>query len=365
MKTLFLMDFQADNRLSMDVYSRGLTSALEVFFPEKITIEEFTPRFTGNVQNIWAMRLARYFQYPSQIPKKYDGIIHIVDQGYGHLLHHLRNQKVVITTHDIIPLLRWRNRIPSIKPGFPPILNLSSFQAMKKADHIIAVSNNTKNDIVRFLNCDPDKITVIHSGVDPIFNPDISPQSLIFIQDNYRLDPSKKKILISGSQFYKNNETVLRVVSQLIKLTNDRMQLIKIGSPSKEWDHLTKKYQLEGNIRNIGYVPRDELPGLYQSADLLFFPSLYEGFGWPPLEAMACGTPVVASSAGSLSEILGSVIPLFHPLDVNGFVDQIIHVLYDNNYRQSLVEKGLIHSSKFNWATTAMKTLEVYEKVLV
>jgi glycosyltransferase involved in cell wall biosynthesis len=362
MKTLLLLDYLEDARMSMDIYGHGLALALRSNLSHKIQVDEFIPRKLAGANGRWGMRYARYFSYPRQLPQIKDGVCHIIDQGYGHLLHSLKDRKTVVTVHDLIPILRWKGRIPGVKPGFPPIFNLFSFHALRKADHLIAVSENTKKDLVRWIGCDPNRISVIHSGIATIFQAgSLSSKPL---PDLFNLDPNKRKILISGSQFYKNNETALKIFSRLKMTFPEQIQLIKIGHSSPEWVELVNKYHLENDVQNLGPVSRELLPQLYQSVDLLLFPSLYEGFGWPPLEAMACGTPVVASSAASLPEVLGNAMPLYDPFDVKGFTDEITRILRNQDYRQLLIEKGFEQSSKYKWAETALKTIAVYEKVL-
>jgi glycosyltransferase involved in cell wall biosynthesis len=117
------------------------------------------------------------------------------------------------------------------------------------------------------------------------------------------------------------------------------------------------------DARCLGVVPRAELPNLYNAVDCLLFPSLYEGFGWPPLEAMACATPVVASNAASLPEVIGEAGLLCAPGDDEGLARAMQAVLTDEGLRQSLVEKGLARARQFTWEETARKTLEVYERV--
>lgn len=364
MNSLLLFDFLEDLRLSMDIYGHDLASALRSYPSHNVQVDEFIPKKPSRANGRWGMRYARYFSYPRQLPKNGGVIFHIIDQGYGHLLHSLKGRKTVVTVHDLIPILRWKGKLPGIKPGFLPIFNLYSFHALRKADHLIAVSNNTKMDLVRWVGYDPDRISVIYSGIDPIFRETNLSAEKMPRSNLFNMEPSKKRILISGSQFYKNNETALKIFARLKTSFPEQIQLIKIGYSSNDWFDLVAKYHLENDVINLGPISREQLPQLYHLVDLLLFPSLYEGFGWPPLEAMTCGTPVVTSSAFSLQEILGDAVPFYDPYDVMGYVDEITRIFCDTDYRQNLIEKGYNQASKYNWAETASKTIAVYEKLL-
>jgi glycosyltransferase involved in cell wall biosynthesis len=166
-----------------------------------------------------------------------------------------------------------------------------------------------------------------------------------------------------GSQIYKNQSGALRAFARLRVIYPGSLELLKTGVSNPEWSNGVEQLGLGEHARCLGVVPRAELPNLYNAVDCLLFPSLYEGFGWPPLEAMACGTPVVASNAASLPEVIGEARLLCAPGDDECLARAMHAVLTDEGLRQSLVEKGLARARQFTWEETARKTLEVYERV--
>ena len=171
-------------------------------------------------------------------------------------------------------------------------------------------------------------------------------------------------VLIMGSQIYKNQTGALRAFAQLRQIFQKPLRLLKIGLPNEEWRGAVHQFGLSETARCLGIIQRDKLPDLYNSVDCLLFPSLYEGFGWPPLEAMACGTPVIASNAASLKEVIGDAGLMCGPQDNKGLAEAMKAVFTNNQLRQDLIERGFKRARLFTWEKTAQKTFEVYERVL-
>jgi glycosyltransferase involved in cell wall biosynthesis len=147
------------------------------------------------------------------------------------------------------------------------------------------------------------------------------------------------------------------------------VKLIKVGSPEylghlEQLKQLTYELSLEGSVLFLDHPPEEDLVALYNLAALFVFPSLYEGFGLPPLEAMACGTPVVCSHAASLPEVVGDAALMVDPYDVDGLAAAMERVLRDADLRQDLRERGLARASQFTWERTARQTVAVYREVL-
>lgn len=366
---IWFHDFKADNRLSMEVYADELFRAIEENGSGRFQVDSFRPepmpwprRLSGH--DLMRMRLSRYVTYPWQAHRHQRQLNHILDHGYGHLVYAVRPGRTVVTVHDLIPLVRWRGGIPGLSPGRKPWLNLLSLRGLRLATRLIAVSENTRRDLIRFCNCAPDRIDVVYHGVDPFFKPYGLSQKLLLRRE---LDlPSEigtQIVLVSGSQWYKNHTGALKAFARLLTTSRIPMQLIKIGAPTMEWARTVRELGLEEATRCLGIVPHHELPKVFNSADCLLFPSFYEGFGWPPLEAMACGVPVVASNTSSLPEVIGDAGLMCPPNDYDGLAQAIYNVLTNDYVRQMLVERGLARARQFTWEKTAQQTLAVYHRM--
>ena len=232
---------------------------------------------------------------------------------------------------------------------------------IKRASHIIAVSQSTKNDLVNYLNIPEAKISVIYNGVDHnIFKP-----HPVRLRQPY--------ILRVGSERRRKNLGRLFESFARLKLEFPELKLIKVGSPGRSerfrdetMETLSRLgLRLARDVIFVGYISEPQLADYYCSAVLLAYPSLYEGFGLPPLEAMACGCPVVTSSTSSLPEVVGDAGIMVNPYDSYSLVQAMRQLFTDNELRDNLIRKGLEQSKKFSWEKTAELTQQVYNKVAI
>jgi glycosyltransferase involved in cell wall biosynthesis len=360
---LFLRDFPQDKRLSMDIYADSMAASIREFFSSDFSVREYTPRLPGWAQHFGGLRSGRFVLYPLQAMGQKSSLYHIIEHGYAHLMPFVDPKRTIVTAHDLMPLLRWKGRIKNISPGRMPLLAMISLSALKQAAHIIAVSNNTRDDLIELLGCDPNKITVIYSGIDPLFRPFTAAEKKLHIIPDISNDPAVKKVMISGSAFYKNNETALKTISQLKTIYPHKIQVVKTGLKTAEWDRCVDRYGLANEVIDLGIVSRQDMAAVYNNVDVLLFPSLYEGFGWPPLEAMACETPVVCSNAASLPEVVGDAGIMLDPYDYLGFAHAIRRLFTERGYRQLLVDKGISRVKSYTWEKTAAQTIEIYRNV--
>ncbi|BEI32941.1 hypothetical protein PHIN5_03090 [Polynucleobacter sp. HIN5] len=231
----------------------------------------------------------------------------------------------------------------------------------KYAKHIIAISESTRNDLIKYCGCDPKKITVIYYGLGREFRV-FSEEEKITARKNFGFQKDGKFILITGHQFYKNHATAIKIFDELAEIFPN-LFLVKSGENTEDWKRHTEASNYKDRIFNVFLKPSD-MPALYNSVDCLLFPSLYEGFGWPPVEAMACGTPVVSSNTSSLPEAVGSSGLMADPDDISAFTKHIKKLLLEKPYHDSQIERGLQHSQKFHWEINAKKTRIVYQKIL-
>lgn len=265
----------------------------------------------------------------------------------------------VVNIHDLTYLVQ-----PEACPNLASRLYARYMFKMtaKKAARIITGSEYTKKDIVKHLGVAPGRVTVIYNGVDSFFRP---------AGEGSEAEKVAGKYGVTGDFiFYVGNHGVNKNLKRLLeafsRLKRKDCQLILAGKTDprrKPLYDLVGTLGLEGRARFIGAVPEEDLRYLYSMAKLFVFPSLQEGFGLPPLEAMACGTPVAASTATSLPEVVGDAGVTFDPEDVDAMANAIELVLGSNGLREELSEKGLERAKKFSWKTAAEKTLKVYEEV--
>jgi len=272
------------------------------------------------------------------------------------------NIKMVVTMHDMIAFL-----YPEIWPG------ISGFRIRKyiklstqRADAILTISNWAKKDIVRILDVPKDKIKVIYNGINKkLFKPipGLSLQRLV--KRKYAI--RKKFILTVGPLgARKNHHRLIDAYSILPKCIREDYQLIVTGEKKGTYNNLLKKVRKTCPADDIvftGFIPEKEMPMVINAASLFIFPSLYEGFGIPLLEAMACGTPILASNISSIPEVAGDAALLFDPYNINEMANAIDKAINDKDLRQKLVRKGFKQIKKYSWENTAKEILGVFEEV--
>lgn len=227
---------------------------------------------------------------------------------------------------------------------------------------IIAISEFTKSDLVGFLGISPEKITVVPLGVDTgIFKPMQGSEE--YLKNRFALEGDY--ILHVGTLENRKNILPLLDAFGLIRNQHPQLKLVLAGSPGKGFEQILEKMQrsgLEKSIRCLGYLESDQdLPYLYSGASAFVFPSLYEGFGLPVLEAFACGTPVAASNCTSIPEVAGDAALLFDPQKPDDMAEKILRILEAPDLVQALKEKSKTRVGAYTWAETAKKTLRIYK----
>lgn len=277
-----------------------------------------------------------------------------------HLLPRLNRVKTVFTLHDLIfrlypethkPLNRW-------------FLTRAMPQFLRSANAVIAVSKNTKRDAVRFYDLDEAKIHVIYEGVNPRFCP-APAEDVARVRRTHGLP--ERFILSLGTFEPRKNLTVLLEAYQHLLDQGSELRLVIAGKKGWLYRGFFERLHdlgLEDQLVFPGFVPEADLPALYSAAEMFVFPSLYEGFGLPVLEAMACGTAVVSSNAASLPEVAGDAALMVDPHSVGDLVQAISTLSENENLRQELEAKGQRQAKKFSWEKTARETLDVYQSVL-
>lgn len=269
----------------------------------------------------------------------------------------------VVTLHDLIYYL-----YPKACPGRAAYhyarVMIGRAARNSNTKRIITVSNFSKAEIVKHLGVGPEKVVVIHNGVSDIYRPETDTGRLEEVVSKYNIDGGYI-LYVGNHQERKNLEGIIEAYARLM-MKRDFLLVIAGKKESKKRSIYGKAQGmgLGDRVRFIGEVPENELPALYSAASLFVFPSFYEGFGLPPLESMACGTPVVTSNATSLPEVVGEAALKVDPGDPGELSTAMERVLSSGDLRAELSERGIERAARFSWEEAAKKTLQVYNEVL-
>jgi glycosyltransferase involved in cell wall biosynthesis len=316
--------------------------------------------YARRIDSAWA----RYVAYPRSIRGRRAGAFHILDHGYSQLIRSLDRERTVITCHDVIPLLASEGVIPIDVPATVARTFKLRMTHLAKARVVIAISAATRATLERYTPVSSDRIVVIPYGINPAFT------RLDGARGSRRksagMDHASKVVLqVATKGRYKNTPVLLKAFAQLRARISDAT-LVRIGAPFyPDESALAEKLGITTAIRHVGAVSDDRvLAEWYSAADVLAFPSLWEGFGWPPLESMACGTPVVASEIPAIREVVGDAGVLVSPDDPSAMAAAVERVVTDASWSRSLSSKGLERAARFTWANAAARTLAVYESLV-
>src|SRR6185312_7299709 len=367
LEVAILHNYRDAQQPSMRLYAERLGEAL---LRRDVRVTRVRP--PGVVPAAWRRRSAawnkvdgyvgRFAVYPRLIQNLRADIVHVVDHGQGYLVAGLDGRRTVVTCHDVILLALASGRIGMARvPQVALQLFRISLEVMKGAAVVVADSTQTKRDLVDLVRVDPAKVIVIHPGLNQQFAPDRSRGQAL----RRRLEMGDGPVMLQiGRGFYKNVGTVLRVLRRLRDGGIDA-RVARVGPPLSGDDRaLAERLGVFPALVELGALRDSELPALYNAVDLLLFPSLYEGFRWPPREAVASGTPVVCSRAGSLDEIVGEAALTADPEDVEALAWHAGAALTDGKVRAALVERGQAHAARFSWDRTAVQMMGVYRDLL-
>ncbi|MDD3245399.1 MAG: glycosyltransferase family 1 protein [Methanosarcina sp.] len=270
-----------------------------------------------------------------------------------------KNQKYVITIHDLIQML-FPKEVPVgsylIRKFFLP-------RTLDLAEKIITDSNCTKQDLLKYFKINEDKIIVIPLAANDKFKL-LDSKEITIIKTKYQLN--YPFIFYVGTFSPRKNIPTLIKAFYNLKSKNIEHKLVFVGKKGNMYDKiigLVSELNLNNNVIFIENVPSEDLPALYNAADLFVYPSLYEGFGLPPLEAMACGCPVITSSTSSLPEVVGDAGIMVDPYDIDGLADSMYKVLTNEGLSKNMSKNGLDRAKMFSWEKCAEETLKVYEEV--
>lgn len=274
----------------------------------------------------------------------------------------LPQTKTIVTVHDLSFV-----RVPdAASPRLRAYLNYVVPRSVRKATHVIADSQATKNDLIELYGLSDQEITVLLSGIDAKFRPINNGDELITIRNKYKMPDMPYIFTIGTVQPRKNYSRLIRAL-KLLRDTGFDVQLVIAGGKGWLEDEMYRtldETQMHDYVQLIGFADDADVPVLYSGAACVAFPSLYEGFGFPVLEGMACGTPVVTSNVSSLPEVAGDAALMVDPYSVEAIADAIEKVLTDSALREQMIEKGYAQAKRFTWEKSARELQSIYKSVL-
>ncbi|MDV4149511.1 glycosyltransferase family 1 protein [Clostridium sp. AL.422] len=287
-------------------------------------------------------------------------LYHVPQNGVG--LYTNINCHKAITLHDIIPL-----RMPeTVSERYLYIFNNELPKIINDCDGILTVSEFSKQDIAKEFNFPEEKIFVTHLAAEDIYRPLDKCQCKEIIKNEYNIEDDFI-LYVGGFSPRKNIVGLIEAFSLLSKGVKKNLKLVITGKKGISYNIYKKRaidLHIENDVIFTDFIPLEKLPIFYNASKLLAYPSFYEGFGLPPLEAMACGTPVISSNVTSLSEVCSESALLINPYNIDELKNSIETVLKDDLLRKEMIKKGLMQSSKYSWNITAESTVQAYEKII-
>lgn len=332
-----------------------------LFMPDKCSTDiDFNSNFTvrniteNNGNSFWAE-----VNIPNILHHNEVELYHVPQNGIG--LPMDKPCKMVITLHDIIPY-----KMPeTVGPSYLKIFLEQIPKIISQCDGIITVSNFSKEDIMKEFDYPGEKIFVTHLAPEDIYKPKDKRLSKELVKKLYGIEDDYI-LYIGGFSPRKNILGLIEAFSKVVLKFRRNIKLVIAGKKGISYERYRNKAESLGILDKVifpDFIPIEHLPFLYSAAELFTYPSFYEGFGLPPVEAMACGTPVIASNTTSIPEIIGNNAILINPWDTDELFEAMLRVLEDSSLKESLINKGFIRSSELSWNSTALQTIKAYNKI--
>jgi glycosyltransferase involved in cell wall biosynthesis len=268
-----------------------------------------------------------------------------------------------VTIHDCIHL-----RFPEYLPSkLAHVYAQASMRvATRKAARLLTVSQASKRDILHFFDVPDDRIVVVPNGIDERFLRPPDAEQVDRVRQRFQLD-GPFALYVGNIKPHKNVDRLIEAFSRARGRGLTGLRLIIIGDELSKYPglrHAVHRHRLDKDVRFLGFQPIETLSVFYRLAQVFVFPSLYEGFGLPPLEAMACGTPVVTSKVSSMPEVAGGAALLVDPADADSIAEGMVRAATDQALRTDLVTRGLARAREFSWAESVRRIHAVYMEVL-
>lgn len=304
----------------------------------------------------------RFFQqhyFPNNLENEKIDIYHVPQNGIG--LSENINCLKFVTVHDLIPYVMPE----TVGDGYLNKFLKEMPYIIENSHGVLTVSEFSKRDILKFFPIDEDKVFVTPLAADDIFKPLDRISCSNYIKEKYNIK-GKFALYVGGFSDRKNVHSLIQAFSKAYKNLGEDFSLLILGSYRDSDGPLVRLADSLGMSEKIiftGFIPEIELPIFYNASSLFVYPSFYEGFGLPPLEAMSCGTPVISSNLSSIPEVVKDNGILIDPYNVKELQHSIEEVLNNTNLRSNLRKNSLLGAKKFSWENTAKLTLEAYNKV--
>lgn len=282
----------------------------------------------------------------------------ITTEAYGYLLKALPGENTICVCHDMHGLTYTGPR--SARYCFYNLRYRWALRFLSRARFIVTVSRNTKAELLKFCPfLAEEKIIPVHNGLEDHWKKLASPEFRQHIRHAYRLEQRRVILHIGDDLWYKNTAGLIRAFA---RLNGSDLALVHVGSLTRETLSIVHELKIGDKIVQLTGLTDDELATLYQIAEMLVVPSMSEGFGWPPLEAMACGCPTICSNIGSLREICGDASIFINPSDISDLANAMRRLLHEKDLRDDLIVRGHTQAAKFSWKSTANAFLELFQR---
>jgi len=280
-----------------------------------------------------------------------------------YVLPPLTRRRSIVTIHDCIHLM-----FPQYLPNRAAYAYAKAFlwSATQQARRILTVSEASKRDILRLFDVPAERVSVIYNAIDERFRIPPDPERVEQVRERFQLNDDFV-LYVGNIKPHKNVERLIDAFAEVRQAGLDHLKLLVIGDEITRYATLRRavhRGKLHKHVRFLGFVPTETLSILYRLASVFVFPSLYEGFGLPPLEAMACGTPVVTSNISSLPEIVGDAAILVDPYDPRSIANGIRQAIEDRTLREKLTTRGLARAGHYSWERSVRSIRSIYDEVL-